>query len=260
MASHSSEAQRCEERVIDSIKINHKYFFNYARQKSRLKGGAASLEVNGEEIIEGKPQQFLSVHSSPKLSAEDRDNSVEAAEEAGRMDQMTLTEDDLRISIKELPNSSAAGPDGIPVVLLKECAKELLKTLLIVWRESLKTSTIPKKLKMGVVIPISKTGDRHQPKNYRPISLTSHVITVFERVVAKEMVRYMEDNSLYNCYHHGFRRGHSCLSQLLEQYAEILNSLCKGVATDVIYLDISMAFNKLDHGILLRKFVHLGIE
>ena len=70
----------------------------------------------------------------------------------------------------------------------------------------------------------------------------------------------MDENNLFNPNQHGFRSGRSCLSQLLEQYDLILNKLDEDANADVVYLDFSKAFDKVDHAIVLRKIKQLGID
>ena len=111
-------------------------------------------------------------------------------------------------------------------------------------KKSLETGVIPKNFKTGLIVPIFEAGDRHIPKNYRPVTLTSHLIKIFERVVVRKMVEHIEKNELYNQQQHGFRKGRSCLSQLIEQHAEILDAMCDGNAVDVVYLDFAKAFDK----------------
>ena len=97
------------------------------------------------------------------------------------------------------------------------------------------------------------------PANYRPISLTSHVIKIFERVIRKNLVQYLEDNNLLSNKQHGFRKGRSCLTQLLKHFDKILNNYLNNSETDVIYLDYAKAFDNVDHQILLKKLHHYSI-
>ena len=92
------------------------------------------------------------------------------------------------------------------------------------------------------------------------MTLTSHLVKIFERVVGKNIVRFLERNGTLNNGQHGFRQGRSCLSQLLLHYEKILEYIQDGQNTDVIYLDFVKAFDKVDHGILLLKLRALGID
>ena len=77
------------------------------------------------------------------------------------------------------------------------------------------------------------------PKNYRPVALTSHLIKIFERVLRKFMVAYMEENNLLNPGQLMFRQGRSCLSQLLAHFDNISRLLEEGKNVNVVYLDFS---------------------
>ena len=74
----------------------------------------------------------------------------------------------------------------------------------------------PTDLKHSNIIPIHKGGSYGVSANYRPVALTSHIIKVFEKVVRKSIVKFMDDNTLFNPSQHVFRSGHTCLSQLLK--------------------------------------------
>ena len=110
------------------------------------------------------------------------------------------------------------------------------------------------------VIPIYKGGPKASPVNFRPVSLTSHIIKTMERVIRIFLVRHLEVHNKLNPNQHGFRSQRSCLSQLLEYHDEILSNLEEGNNVDSIYLDFSKAFDKVDIGILCRKMRALGIS
>lgn len=106
----------------------------------------------------------------------------------------------------------------------------------------------------------TKKGNRTEPVNYRPVSLTSHVIKIFERVVRKVMVRHLEGNNVISCNQHGFRSGRSCLTQLLSHFDDIIVGLTNKCDTDSIYLDYSKAFDKVDHRLLYLKLQKYGFS
>ena len=97
-------------------------------------------------------------------------------------------------------------------------------------------------------------------KNYRPIALTSHLIKVFEKVLSKSIVAFMETNNLFNPGQHGFRHGRSCLSQLITHYDHILDLLEQGHNVGVVYIDFAKAFDKVDFMVTMHKLISLGIS
>ena len=85
------------------------------------------------------------------------------------------------------------------------------------------------------------------------------MIKIFEKIVRNSVVNYLEENNLFNSTQHGFRRGRSCLSQLLTHFEKVLTRLEDNQCVDVIYLDFSKAFDKVDHSVVLEKLRLIGI-
>ena len=98
-----------------------------------------------------------------------------------------------------------------------------------------------------------------KPKNYRPVALTSHLVKVFEKVLRNKIVMFIEQHNLLNPNQHGFRSGRSCLSQLIQHYDKVTAAMEEGKNVDVIYLDFSKAFDKLDFDITLQKLHNIGV-
>ena len=94
---------------------------------------------------------------------------------------------------------------------------------------------------------------------YRPISLTSTIIKVFERIIRKQVVAFMKRQGHLNNTQHGFRSGRSCLLALLDVFDDHMHMLSSDTTVDMIYLDFSKAFDKVDHGVSLHKLKDLGI-
>jgi hypothetical protein len=105
---------------------------------------------------------------------------------------------DIEISIQELLTYSAQAPDGVPVVLLKQCVGTLKVPLTLLWKISFREGNVPSDQKLVLIIPIYEGGARDKPQNYRPITLASQVIEVFEKVVTRRLVQYMEEADLFN--------------------------------------------------------------
>ena len=105
--------------------------------------------------------------------------------------------------------------DGIPPSLLLNCAHELAPSLLILFKQSLLSGVIAPSLKRAAIVPVIKSNDRTVPSNYRPISLTSVIIKILERIVCKQIVAFLISKGYLNPTQHVFRGGRSCLSALL---------------------------------------------
>ena len=109
-------------------------------------------------------------------------------------------------------------------------------------------------------VPIFKAGDRGRAKNYRPVSLTSQLCKVYEKLVRDELVEYLESNGLLRGTQHGFRKGRSCLTNLLTFLDRVTEELDSGGSMDVVYLDFAKAFDKVPHQRLIRKLEGFGIS
>ena len=201
--------------------------------------------INPNAITEMLKTQYESVYSSPlpdKIVSSPQEFFSENVAPV-QLDNVQIDREDIMDAIDQLNPNSAAGPDGVPAIVLKRCKRSLAEPLQFLFRSFLETGTIPSILKEAFVIPIHKGGARSSPANFRPVSLTSHVIKTLERVIRKSLVNHLEVNNKINPAQHGFRMNRSCLSQLLEHYDKILGFLEEGNNVDSIYLDFAKAFD-----------------
>ena len=259
------ETDAMEARAVNTIRSNPKYFFSYAKRLSKIRTSVGPLkDRNGS--IKHKPQdmanilqgQYSSVFSNP-LSPDIDPNASHTDQSEFCLSSIEVNQKEMIDAMAELDPNSAA-PDGdIPARILKCCRNSLSKPLVILWSHSMQQGHIPSKLKDQFIAPVFKKGAKTDPANYRPVSLTSHVIKIFERVVRRHLVQYLEGHNLISAKQHGFRKGRSCLTQLLNHIDNIMQNLLDGCDTDVVYLDYAKAFDKVDHAILLTKLKRYGI-
>ena len=266
--SYKNTIAKREQNAIRAIKNNAKYFYSYAKKFSKVHTSTGPLLNSDQEFIysEKEMAELLSTQYSPVYSQPQEplvDPEVLFQEEKSQRPSLLDFEfdwSDIEDAIDELSPSAAAGPDGFPSIYLKHCKKQLSRPLYLIWRKCLNLGFTPAALKLALVTPIHKGNSKSLPVNYRPIALTSHLIKIFEKIVRKRMVKYLEQHNLLNTSQHGFRQGHSCLSQLLQHHDKVLSLLEDGYNVDVIYLDFSKAFDKLDFNITMKKLKNLGIS
>ena len=111
---------------------------------------------------------------------------------------------------------------------------------------SLSHGVITKSWKRAAIIPIYKSVDKTVPSNYRPISLISVICKVLERIIRNQVFYFLGQNGCLNSTQHGFRPGRSCLSALLDVF-DIMHMLDSNSSVNMVYLDFSKAFDKVDH-------------
>ena len=266
--SYDNDRQTNESKAVSAIKKNPKYFFSYAKKFSKLNSGVGplfdvdnSIVTHPASMADLLSRQYKSVFTEPIEPMHESRNIFpdECTEQAPQLKDINFDEADIEEAIQELSATSAAGPDSFPALMLKKCSKALSRPLFLIWRKSLNQGTIPTLLKTGNIVPIHKGGSRGLPKQYRPVALTSHLIKIFEKVLRKFLISYLEENKLLNPDQHGFRIGRSCLSQLLSHFDHILKGLEEGKNVDIIYLDFAKAFDKVDFLVTLKKLKLLGI-
>jgi len=205
--SHNKENKNKEAKAIENIKRNPKYFYAYARSKSKIKTqigpfeNEGSLVTNPLEKAEILKKQFDSVFE--KSNHNDYYETAPSTQSENCLENIIISENDIAAKIKELRPTAAPGQDEIPALLLKNCVSSLKAPLCKIFQTTLDSGIIPPALKTGIITPIYKGGDRSKPQNYRPVSLTSHVIKIFEKIVRDKLLNH---NSLekFNENQHGF--------------------------------------------------------
>ena len=160
--------------------------------------------------------------------------------------------------IKELKNSKSTGTDYIDTTTIKIVAEELLPVLTHIINLSLGQSQFPDPWKTAKIIPLLKKDNPLEPKNYRPVALLPIFSKVLERVVYLQIVDYLNTNQLYHPSHHGFRSKHSTVTAIIQMYDVWVESTEQGEMAAAMMIDLSAAFDMVDHGLLLEKLDLFG--
>ena len=110
------------------------------------------------------------------------------------------------------------------------------------------------------MVPIHKKGQRSVAANYRPVSLTSICCKILEHIIYSSLFAHLDEHKVLMDCQHGFRKGHSCKSQLLIIVNDILSNLDANKLTDELLLDFAKAFDKVPHERLCKKLFHYGVR
>ena len=163
------------------------------------------------------------------------------------MPQIKVSVDGVLKLLEELNTQKAPGPDGLTPKILKECAKNVAPLLQQIFQRSLDTGDLPDDWKQANVSPIFKKGNRSDPANYRPVSLTSIPCKLLEHIIFTSIMSHLEKNNILNDEQHGFRKGRSCETQLALTIDDLAKILDKQGQADVIIMDFSKAFDLVPH-------------
>lgn len=162
--------------------------------------------------------------------------------------------------IKNLRNKKSVGQDHVPVHIIKYVSAEIIPPLTYIINLMLTTGTFPTMLKTALIKPIYKKGDKNSIKNYRPIALLNNFSKIFEKVINERMVSFLEEKGLLSDFQNGFRRKKSTIRAVYQALYKILESLNSGKSTVAMCLDLSKAFDCVDHRVLLLKLEKYGIR
>ena len=162
--------------------------------------------------------------------------------------------------LNSLSPNKACGPDGLPTFIVKHCAKSVSKFLVPFFQRTIDNGVIPNDWKNANVIPIFKKGDKKDPSNYRPISLTSCTSKILEHVICHHIMTHLDNHNALTDLQHGFRKARSCESQLITTVHDLATNLDKNTQTDLNILDFSKAFDTVPHRRLSTKLNFYGIR
>ena len=251
-----------ERSIAKNRKSNPKMYFSYVNsaKKNRSRLGPLKNE-KGEFIIDPKEQaETMSNFFKSVFTCSDGDPPTKEPVHGNRtLNVIEVTEERVKSLIDGMRENSAPGPDGIPPIVLKILRDEVAFPLAILFKKSLEDGRIPDEWRDAHVTAIHKKGSRAEPGNYRGVSLTSVVGKLLERTVKHELDAHIENNGLIEDSQHGFRRGRSTATNLIEFLNVTTGWNDNGNCFDVIYLDFSKAFDVVCHKRLLVKLEAIGV-
>ena len=233
--------------VIDSLKIDNIQVTNGSLIVNKF---AKYYSNVGKNLAQGMPK--------PKRTIESYLKEVQNNQKSIFLTPVTNLE--VKKIINNLLPKHSSGLDNINNKILKEIGELLIDPLSTIFNNSLCKGVFPRAMKKSKVVPLYKSKDRDLTTNYRPISLLLTLSKILEKLMYSRVYNFLcTTNQLY-ISQYGFRKQHSCEHAVGELVARITKGMENGKFTVGIFLDLSKAFDTLEHEVIYAKLEKYGIR
>ena len=252
-----------ERNISREIKNNNKLFWRYVNSQRTSKTSIpdlqrkdGSLTSDDQEKAELLNQQFTSVYTDEDVS---NIPTFDPIPTDTKLDTANIKINDVKKLLKGLRTQKSCGPDDVHPYLLKNLADTMSIPLTLIYNISIQTGSVPMIWKEGIVSALYKKGKKCLPSNYRPITLTSVVCKILEKLIVKMIQKHLKSNLLEDLHQHGFTVSKSTITNLIEALNIWTEALSHGLPIDIIYLDYEKAFDKVPHERLILQLNRYGI-
>jgi len=245
MATHSGSP--CLKVVRRSLKI-----YSYIRSLQTVNDAAtvlqkpdSTLTTTDDETAETLKNQYQKIFViEPSF---DPSNTTVGITDGPNIENVSFDSSKVLHKLQMMKTDGSPGPDGLHPMVLVNCAASVAEPLAIMFQESFQSAILPSDWKSANIVPIFLKSDKTDPNNYRPVSLTSVPCKIMESIIKDSITTFLEQNQITSHSQHGFTKGRSCLTNLLESLEQWTQALDNGYGVDILYLDYRKAFDSVPH-------------
>lgn len=246
-------------------KKSPKQIYNYVSSQLKSKKSAIPALKNSDNILVTNSEkanffgQYFSSIVHKNSTSENDEISENFPLSGSKLDFVNIENLDVYKRLLVLENKNNTSPDGVPNIFIKSCAESLTFPISYIFQYVMMSGNVPDLWKQSYVLPLYKKGEQNIVSNYRPISLTCSIGKIFESIIYESLLSFFEKNDILPQEQHGFSKGKSVSSQLLETLDDITAALENKSKVDIIYFDIAKAFDSISHAKLISKLNAAGI-
>jgi len=237
-------------------------FWTYVNSKKKSDGFPSHMKFKDNKASDRTEiaTLFADFFETVYVTDESNVDSDDLPEIDKRVDvgNLIISQDVIAQALRNVDTSKGNGPDKISPMLLKNCSSTLSHPLFMIFNKSLSCHTFPSKWKSSYLTPIFKSGSRNDVENYRGVAILPTFGKLFESIICDLLTD--EFRNCISLRQHGFMKGRSTSTNLLEFTHKTINFMEQGYQMDAIYTDIKKAFDRVNHKRLLAKLHKLGIH
>lgn len=216
----------------------------------------AGKDLNsGKEKAEAFQALFESKSKSGKIPEPNTYNGERLI--FGLADEKGFSVEEIRAAFKKLKNKASQGHDRVPMRVLKDCEPVLINTVHNLFNKIYESNRMPETWRCSRIIPVHKKGSKTEIENYRPISNLCSIEKLYERCLLNrlEMIAKNANIDLTHEHQYGFKKEHSTTSLCLH----IQERIAKHKLTSLVSVDLSAAFDLVDHNLLIKRMEIMGL-